>query len=126
MRWVTTAFYLVCVTLITEYYAQMYFEHSGFVGWKSTVHVIQIMAHSLNNAININPYMPSIPFLRPRQTADMLSGMKIAGQLRKNGTRIYAKKSRKFEIPAVRVKLFCKAVLVCRLRALKISISVGT
>ena len=59
---------------------------------------------------------------------DMLSGTKIAGQLRKNSsghaTRIFAKKSRKFKIPAVSVKRFCKAVLVCRLRALKTSISV--
>ena len=49
-------------------------------------------------------------------SSDMLSGTKITGQLRKNSsghaTRIFAKKSRKFEIPAVRVKLFCKAVLV--------------
>ena len=62
--------------------------------------------------------------------ADMLSGTKIAGQSRKNSsghaTRIFAKKSRKFEIPAVRVKRFCKAVLVCRVRALKTSISLGT
>ena len=62
--------------------------------------------------------------------SDMLSGTKIAGQLRKNSsghaTRIFAKKSRKFEIPAVRVKLFCKAVLVCRLCALKTSVSLGT
>ena len=60
----------------------------------------------------------------------MLSGTKIAGQLRKNSsghaTRIFAKKSRKFEIPAVRVKRFCKAVLVCCLRALKTSILLGT
>ena len=46
--------------------------------------------------------------------ADMLSGTKIAGQLRKNSsghaTRIFANKSRKFEIPAVRIKRFCKAV----------------
>ena len=60
----------------------------------------------------------------------MLSGTKIAGQLQKNSSRharrIFAKKSRKFEIPAVRVKSFCKAVLVCRLRALKTSISLGT
>ena len=64
------------------------------------------------------------------QIADMLSGTKIVGQLRKNSsghaTRIFAKKSRKFEIPAVRVKRFCKAVLVCRLRALKTSLSLGT
>ena len=62
--------------------------------------------------------------------ADLLSGTKIAGQLRKNSsghaTRTFAKKSRKFEIPAVRLKGFCKAVLVCRLRALKTSISLGT
>ena len=62
--------------------------------------------------------------------ADMLSGTKIAGQLRKNSsghaTQIFAKKSRKFEIPVVRVKRFCKAVLMCRLRALKTSISLGT
>ena len=60
----------------------------------------------------------------------MLSGTKIAGQLRKNSsghaTRIFAKKARKFKIPAVRIKLFCKAELVCRLRALKTSISLGT
>ena len=47
---------------------------------------------------------------------DMLSGTKIVGQLRKNSsghaTQIFAKKSRKFEIPAVKVKRFCKAVLV--------------
>ena len=61
---------------------------------------------------------------------DMLSGTKIAGQLQKNSsghaTRIFVKKSRKFEISAVRVKRFCKAVLVCRLYALKTSISLGT
>ena len=69
--------------------------------------------------------------------SDMLSGTKISGQLRKNSsialyfsrktvTHIFAKKSWKFEIPAVRVKLFCKAVLVYRLRALKTSVSLGT
>ena len=62
--------------------------------------------------------------------ADMLSGTKIAGQLRKNSsghaTQIFAKMSRKFEILAVSVKRFCKAVLVCRLHALKTSILLGT
>ena len=62
--------------------------------------------------------------------AEMLSGKKIAGQLRKNSsghaTQIFAKKSRKFEIPAVSVKRFCKTVFVCCLHALKTSISLGT
>ena len=43
-----------------------------------------------------------------------------------HATRIFAKKSRKFEIPAVGVKRFWKAVLVCRLCVLKTSISLGT
>ena len=46
---------------------------------------------------------------------DMLSGTKIAGQLRKNSsghvTRIFAKKSRKFEIPAVGSNVFAKLYL---------------
>ena len=60
----------------------------------------------------------------------MLSGTKMPGQLRKNSsghaTQLLQKKSQKFEIPAVRVKLFCKAALVCHLRVLKTSISLGT
>ena len=54
----------------------------------------------------------------------MLSGTKIAGQLRKKIALVtphefLQKKSRKFEIPAVSVKRFCKAVLVCHYHALK-------
>ena len=53
----------------------------------------------------------------------MLSGTKIAGQLRKNSsghaTRIFAKKSPKFEIPAVRLKGFlqsCTCVSLTRIK----------
>ena len=69
-------------------------------------------------------------FFKKSLFTDMLSDTKIMGQLRKNSsghaTQIFTKKSRKFEIPAVRVKRFCKAVLVCRLHVLKTSISLGT
>ena len=51
---------------------------------------------------------PNRPAADQGDFADMLSGTKIVGQLRKNSsghaTRIFAKKSRKFEIPAVRLK----------------------
>ena len=87
-----------------------------------------------NNALNYRVvfeiFLPSSKTPISTWSTDMLSGTKIAGQLRKNSsghaTQIFAKKSRKFKIPAVRIKLFCKAELVCRLRALKTSISLGT
>ena len=63
---------------------------------------------------------------------DLLSGTKIAGQLRKNtsghATRIFAKKSRKFEIPAVRLKGFlqsCTCVSLTCIKNINI-ISLGT
>ena len=59
--------------------------------------------------------------------SDMLSGTKIAGQLRKNSsghaTRIFAKMSRKFEIPAVRLKGFlqsCTCVSLTRIKNINI------
>ena len=58
----------------------------------------------------------------------MLSGPKIAGQLRKNSsghaTQIFAKKSRKFEIPAVRLKGFlqsCTCVSLTRIKNINIT-----
>ena len=58
----------------------------------------------------------------------MLSGTKIAGQLRKNSsghaTWIFAKKSRKFEIPAVRLKGFlqsCTCVSFTRIKNINIT-----
>ena len=55
--------------------------------------------------------------------SDMLSGTKIAGQLRKNSsghaTRIFAKKLRKFEIPAVRLKEFLQSCTCVSLTCIK-------
>ena len=55
--------------------------------------------------------------------ADMLSGTKIAGQLRRNSpghaTPIFAKKQRKFEIPAVRLKRFLQSCTCVSLTHIK-------
>ena len=55
--------------------------------------------------------------------SDMLSGTKIAGQLGKNSsghaTRIFAKKSRKFVIPAVRLKGFLQSCTCVSLTCIK-------
>ena len=58
-----------------------------------------------------------------KSQADLLSGTKIAGQLRKNSsghaTRIFAKMSRKFEIPAVRLKGFLQSCTWVSLTCIK-------
>ena len=104
-----------------------YFYHLKTLGWTCSFEAVDDLpcAHWDETEFIIFQYVLKFP-----EIPDMLSGTKIAGQLRKNSsghaTQIFATKSRKFEIPAVRVKRFCKAVLVCRLRALKTSISLGT
>ena len=66
--------------------------------------------------------------IMPAPSPDMLSGTKIAGQLGKNSfghaTRIFAKKSGKFEIPAVRLKGFlqsCTCVSLTRIKNINIT-----
>ena len=63
-------------------------------------------------------------------STDMLSGTKITGQLRKNSsghaTRIFAKRSRKFKIDAVRLKGFLQSCTCVSLTRIKTSISLGT
>ena len=76
---------------------------------------------------SVRGYLLSVMYLH---NSDMLSGTKIVGQLWKNSsghaTRIFAKSHENSKFLLLGSKGFCKAVLVCRLRALKTSISLGT